>query len=139
MNIPSAIKVDLWPGPLTTDPTFEPTSGYSESFWTAIVGPTALVAARKLYVRAKLGVYEQDLAVLAHELGLVNRFGDPSPSLAKKALNRLCRFHLAKFSHETGVFGLRSQWPLLNTYQVERLPAHLQRLARPPERLREVG
>lgn len=128
--IPWSIKVELWEGPLTTDPTFEPTHRYVEAFWLPVIGPTAIMLARKLYVKGNAGPYVAEIDTLALELGLVLEDGGPRPALVQKSLVRLQVFRLARFDGAT--YSLRSRWPLLNEAQVARLPEHLRKLARPP-------
>jgi hypothetical protein len=114
-----------------TSPAIRPTSGYAETFWLPIIGPTALWCARRLATQLQMGALDVDLEVLAAELGVGRGIGRNSP--IGRTLNRLAGFDLARFDPERAVYAVRLHWPILSERQARRLPQHLAEIARPPE------
>ncbi|MEW6473156.1 MAG: hypothetical protein AB1679_12870 [Actinomycetota bacterium] len=89
----------------------DPRSAYVESFWTPILGPSAVMAARHLSARLEdspEGV-TVSLAVLARQLGLGAGTGRNAPHI--KSLARLTVFGLART--EGDVYALRLAFPPL--------------------------
>jgi hypothetical protein len=100
-----------------------PRSGYVESFWLPILGPSAVVAARHLSARLEAspeGV-TVSLAVLARQLGLGAGTGRNAPLV--KSLARLTVFGLARA--EGDVYALRLAFPPLARRHLRRLAPQL--------------
>jgi len=98
-------------------------------FWLAIVGPSAVVAARFLVdgLEHSPSGYDVDLVALGQALGLPGRGG--SQSKIARTLDRLVAFGLASF-HATSppLYRVRLAWPPLTQRQLARLPAFLAEL-----------
>ena len=101
----------------------DPRSAYVESFWTPILGPSAVMAARHLSGRLE-GSPEGvtvSLAVLARQLGLGAGTGRNAPLI--KSLARLTVFGLAR--SEGDVYALRLSFPPLARRHLRRLAPQL--------------
>jgi hypothetical protein len=101
----------------------EPRSPYVESFWLPVVGPSAVVTARRLAAwleESPQGV-SVSLAVLAHQLGLGTGTGRNAPLV--KTLARLTIFGLAVVRDD--VYAMRLAFPSLTRRHLRRLPSQL--------------
>jgi hypothetical protein len=116
---------------ILTAPAILPTSGYAETFWLPIIGPTALWCARRLATRLQTAQLGVDLELLAVELGVGRGVGRNSPIC--RTLNRLVAFDMARFDPDRAVYAVRLHWPILSERHARRLPPHLAVAARPPE------
>jgi hypothetical protein len=98
-------------------------SGYSETYWLPVIGPTALWALRRLnrWLEGAPRGYPLVLGPLARELGLGNGTGRNSPVV--RSLARLVCFGLAEV--RGGQLMVRRRVPPLAHRHVRRLPAHL--------------
>jgi hypothetical protein len=94
-------------------------SEYVELFWLPILGPSALLALRRL-AECVTGPDSSvvQLAEFARCLGLGTGLGRRAPAV--RALARLVDFHLARV-HD-GHFEIRARVPSLNAKQIRRLP-----------------
>jgi hypothetical protein len=109
--------------PVVEDGGHHPRSQYVETFYLAILGPSALVAARRLaaWLDASPDGFTVPLAVLARQLGLGTGTARNAP--LPKTLARLAGFGLAAVVD--GTYALRLAFPPLTPRQVRRLPLHL--------------
>ena len=101
----------------------DPRSGYVESFWLPILGPSAVMAARHLSAQLEdspEGV-TVSLAELARQLGLGAGTGRNAPLI--KSLARLTVFGLAR--SEGDVYALRLAFPPLARRHLRRLAPQL--------------
>jgi hypothetical protein len=98
-------------------------SGYVETYWLPILGPSAIWAARRLVDRLdtqSVGV-EIPLESLSRSLGLGGGVARNSPVV--RTLTRLVDFGMAATGG--GVYALRRRFPPLTARQVKRLPEYL--------------
>jgi hypothetical protein len=109
--------------PLVEHGGHDPRSQYVETFYLAILGPSALVAARRLavWLDASPDGFTIPLAVLARQLGLGTGTARNAP--LPKTLARLVGFGLAAVIDDA--YALRRAFPPLTPRQVRRLPVHL--------------
>lgn len=91
-----------------------PYSSYADRFWTPILGPTCMLAWRRLVDRHPQA--DVDLAEFAAEIGVPQHFG--------RTLDRLVRFGVASWGSD-GSYWVAAALPELKPRQVERLPASL--------------
>lgn len=101
----------------------DPRSDYVELFYLGILGPSAVVAARRLaaWLEASPDGFGVPPAVLARQLGLGTGTGRNAP--LTKTLTRLAGFGLAAVRDDA--YAMRLAFPPLNPRQVRRLPPHL--------------
>ena len=104
----------------------DPRSGYVESYWLGILGPSTTWLLRRLVagLEAQPGGFDLVLAETARCLGLGDKQGRGSPFI--RALTRLVQFGLAQVQGD-GVLAVRRKVPPLNRRQVARLPESLQK------------
>src|SRR5689334_19924112 len=97
-------------------------SEYVELFWLPILGPSALLALRRLAgCITPTEAAPVPLAEFARCLGLGTGHGRRAPAV--RAVARLADFHLARVREER--FEVRAAIPSLNAKQLRRLPAVL--------------
>ena len=103
----------------------DPRSGYVETYWLGILGPSTTWLLRRLVagLEAEPAGFEMPLADTARCLGLGDKGGRSSPFV--RALTRLVQFGLAQVQGD-GVLAVRRKVPPLNRRQVARLPESLQ-------------
>jgi hypothetical protein len=101
----------------------DPRSTYVESFWTPILGPSAVMAARHLSVQLEDSPegFTVSLAVLGRQLGLGAGTGRNATLI--KSLARLTVFGLAR--SEGDVYALRLAFPPLARRHMRRLTPQL--------------
>lgn len=89
------IRVVPWPDPVADASGFAAASAMVEWCWLPVVGPSGAWAYRRLVsaLAANHGAYDQDLAELAHWLGLGAGVSPNAP--VSRTLLRLVRFGLA--------------------------------------------
>jgi hypothetical protein len=125
----SSLRIEAWHDPLVEAHGHDPRSAYVSQFWLAIVGPSALVAARFLVegLDHSPDGYDVELVALGQALGLPGRGGNQSK--IARTLDRLVAFGLASF-HATSppLYRVRLAWPPLTQRQLGRLPAFLAEL-----------
>ncbi len=97
-------------------------SAYVETYWLALLGPSCVLAARRLvaWLEAEPAGFEISLAALGGMLGLGSGIGRHAPVV--RTLTRLVDFHLANIDH---TFAIRRRFPLLTARQIARLPDHV--------------
>ena len=98
-------------------------SVYVETFWLPLVGPSAVLALRRLsaWLEHEPDGITVSIATLSSCLGLGTGTGRRSP--VARTLARLVDFKIA--SHDGERFLLRRELPMLSVRQIERLPACL--------------
>jgi hypothetical protein len=105
------------------DPTgFDARSAYVETYWLGLLGPSCVLAARRLvaWLEAEPAGFEISLVALAGTLGLGSGIGRHAPIV--RTLTRLVDFHIASIAE---TYALRRTLPPLSARQVARLPDHL--------------
>jgi hypothetical protein len=97
-------------------------SAYVETYWLALLGPSCVLAARRLvaWLDAEPAGFEISLKSLAGTLGLGS--GTGRRAAVVRTLARLVDFHLARVDQ---TFAIRRRFPLLSARQVARLPDQL--------------
>ena len=100
-----------------------PCSNYVEVFYLGFLGPSALVAARRMSAWLELSPvgFTVQTAVLARQLGLGT--GTGRNAALPRTLARLAAFGLAAVVEDA--YALRLAFPPLTPGQVRRLPPHL--------------
>lgn len=101
---------------------FDARSAYVETYWLSVLGPSCVLAGRRLtaWLKAEPDGFELSLVALAESLGLGTGVGRQSPIV--RTMARLADFDLACI---TDTYGLRRPFPPLSARQVARLPDHL--------------
>src|ERR1700688_4896820 len=89
-------------------------SAYVETYWLALLGPSCVLAARRLvaWLEAEPAGFEVSLAALAGTLGLGSGIGRHAPVV--RTLARLVEFHLANIDQ---TFAIRRRFPALSDRQ----------------------
>jgi hypothetical protein len=121
------IRVVPWPDPVADASGFAAASAMVEWCWLPVVGPSGAWAYRRLVsaLAANHGAYDQDLAELAHWLGLGAGISPNAP--VSRTLLRLVRFGLAAVP-STRTLAVRRTAPPLRSSQLDRLNPRLQRV-----------
>jgi hypothetical protein len=134
-DLPPAITLVAWDDPLVEAHCFGPRSGYAETVWLPILGPTASWLYRKLAVLVELGLdgIEIDLADLAVSLGLGERTG--RNSMLSRAIARCVQFQVARWQPD-GCFAVRRALAPVTERRATRLPASVRRFHEQHTRLR---
>ena len=98
-------------------------SVYVETFWLPLVGPSAVLALRRLsaWLEPEPDGITVSIAILSSCLGLGTGTGRRAP--VARTLARLVDFKIA--SHDGERLLLRRELPMLSVRQIERLPACL--------------
>lgn len=98
-------------------------SVYVETFWLPVVGPSAVVALRRLsaWLEHEPDGITVSIAILSSCLGLGTGTGRRAP--VARTLARLVDFKIA--SHDGERLLVRRELPMLSVRQIERLPACL--------------
>jgi len=105
------------------DPTgFDARSAYVETYWLGLLGPSCVLAARRLaaWLEAEPAGFEISLVALAGTLGLGSGTGRHAPIV--RTLSRLVDFHIASIAE---TYAIRRTFPRLSSRQIARLPDHL--------------
>jgi hypothetical protein len=121
-----SLDIRLWPDPVI-DAVGQPvTSSYVETYYLAILGPSATWLLRHLGSMLELHPegFPLNLSQGARRLGIGDRGGRNSPFV--KTVARLVRFSLANLEDEH-TLAVRRRVPPLTRAQVARLPEPLQR------------
>ncbi|MDP9389456.1 MAG: hypothetical protein M3Q48_16460 [Actinomycetota bacterium] len=121
----TTLHIVAWPDPVIDTLGFDPRSGYVESYWLGVLGPSTTWLMRRLAagLDASPAGYTLDLAETARSLGLGDGGGRNSPFM--RALSRCAQFDLAQ-AHGAGTLAVRRRVPPLSRRQVQRLPESLQ-------------
>ena len=125
--IPAQLAVVAWPDPVVDALGFPPHDPYSELVWTPTLGPSAVLAWRRMagtLIHRPDG-YTLDIADLAQALGLGAGTAQHSPIC--RTLRRLAVFGLARFEDES-TYAVRRHIPPASYSQLRRLGPELQRL-----------
>lgn len=118
----SPLRVDVYRDESVEQLGYLVTSAYVEFFWLPIIGPSALLTARRLVTMADTGPATVPLDELAGALGLGRRHEPGSPVV--RTLVRLVYFDLAAVGGDTTFYVRRALGPLPARFR-ERLPASL--------------
>jgi len=105
-----------------TRPGVDARSAYVETYWLGLLGPSCVLAARRLvaWLEAEPAGFEISLAALAGALGLGSGAGLRARDV--RTLARLVEFRLANIDQ---TFAIRRRFPPLSARQNARLPDHL--------------
>ncbi len=125
--IPAQLDVVAWPDSVIDVLGFPPHDPYSEFLATPRLGPSAVLAWRRLagtLIHRPDG-YTVDVVDLAQALGLGAGTGNSAP--ITRTLRRLVAFDLAYFVDE-GTYAVRRRIPPASTSQLRRLSPELRRL-----------
>ena len=106
------IILAVWDDPLVEQLGHGPLSRYCEMCWTPILGPTSLLAYRRLGAMAELGLGGAtiDLVDLAVSLGVGE--GTGRNSIIRRSLERLVAFQAARWDDTSTLAVRRALWPL---------------------------
>jgi len=125
--IPARLSVQAWPDPVVDALGFLPHDPYSELVWTPAIGPSAVLAWRRLagtLIHQPDG-FTLDVAEFAHALGLGAGTARNAP--VSRTLRRLAAFHLARFVDEA-TYAVRRRIPPASSGQLRRLSPSLLRI-----------
>ena len=102
---------------------YRPDSAYVEMYWLPILGPSAVLAARRLnaWAAPHADGFAVSLEELGQCLGVGTGIGRRSPIV--RSLARLIHFGLARIDSDG--YALRREFPMLSARLLERLPACL--------------
>ena len=122
-----SIRVVRWPDPVADASGFAANSAMVEWCWLPVVGPSGAWAYRRLVsaLASNKGAYDQDVAELAHWLGLGGGVSPNAP--VSRTLLRLVRFGLAGVTG-TRTLAVRRTAPPLRSSQLDRLNPRLHRV-----------
>lgn len=121
------IKVRSWVDPLVDDNGHDPRSGYVETFWLGVIGPTATWLLRRLATGLEQSPdgFNLDLSATAKSMGLSYNAGRSSPF--SRALQRCVMFGLAHQLPDGGL-AVRRHIPDVAHRHLRRLPPEVQQL-----------
>ena len=125
-RIPAQLTVVAWPDPVVDALGFLPHDPYSELVWTPTLGPSAVLAWRRMagtLIHRPDG-YTLDIADFGQTLGLG---GTGQHSTVSRTLRRLAQFGLARFQDQ-GTYAVRRRIPPASRSQVSRLNPELLRI-----------
>ena len=122
------LHVIPWRDPVVEAVGYDPRSRYVETYWLAILGPSAILAARRLVtgLDESSGGFTIPLAPFAAQLGVGNRTGLNSPVV--RTLGRIAIFGLASVRGDA--YAVRLAFPPLARRHLCRLPEHLAEIHR---------
>ena len=125
--IPAQLVIEAWPDPVIDALGFVPHDPYSELVWTPALGPSAVLAWRRLAGRLihHPDGFTLDVAELAHALGLGAGIAHNAPVC--RTLRRLAVFGLARFVDDS-TYAVRRRIPPASSSQLRRLSPELQRI-----------
>jgi len=125
----------VWNDPTIGAVGFDPRSPYVEIYWLAVLGPSSILAVRRLadWLDGKPSGIEITLEDLAQSLGLGRSTGRYSPIV--RTLQRLVIFDLAAIAWDS--YALRRTIPPLSVRHQRQLPDDL--AARHDDDLRRLG
>jgi hypothetical protein len=109
--------------PLIDEVGYDARGGYTEAYWLSVLGPSALLALRRLnaYIDLAPEGFRFSVSTFARELGLGHSVGRNAPVV--RTLARLVSFGLAK--PEGDALAIRRNVPPLSRGHLARLPAPL--------------
>ena len=125
--IPAQLTVVAWPDPVVDALGFLPHDPYSELVWTPTLGPSAILAWRRIAGKLidRPNGYALDVADFAHALGLGAGTAHHAPVC--RTLRRLAVFGLARFD-AADTYAVRRRIPPASTSQLRRLSPELRRI-----------
>jgi hypothetical protein len=126
LSVPTdTLSIRPWPDPVIDELGHDPRSGYVETYWLGILGPSTTWLLRRLVagLEASPAGYDLDLADAACRLGLGHKVGRHGPFV--NAMTRLVTFDLAQ-PQGAGVLAVRRKLAPLSRRQVIRLSPALQ-------------
>ena len=126
LTVPTeTLSIRPWPDAVIDELGHDPRSGYVETYWLGILGPSTTWLLRRLVAELERhpAGYELVLADAALRLGLGHKVGRHGPFV--NALTRLVQFDLAQPQGE-GVLAVRRKVAPLTRRQVLRLSDELQ-------------
>ncbi|MEY2567852.1 MAG: hypothetical protein QOE35_2381 [Actinomycetota bacterium] len=126
LTVPTAtLSIRPWPDPVIDELGHDPRSGYVETYWLGILGPSTTWLLRLLVARLERSPagYDLTLAEAATRLGLGHKVGRHGPFV--NALSRLVQFDLAQ-PRGAGELAVRRKVAPLSRRQVMRLDDALQ-------------
>jgi hypothetical protein len=117
------LPVIAWRDPVVEAVGEDPRSGYVETYWLAILGPSATLAARRLVagLEETPDGFTVTLGPFAGQLGLGAGTALNSPVV--RTLGRLVIFGMAAISGDA--YAVRLAFPPLARRHLQRLPEHL--------------
>ena len=127
MPIPAQLTVLAWPDPVIDALGFLPRHPYSELVWTPTLGPSAVLAWRRMAgtLAHRPDGYTLDVAAFAHALGLGTGTAHHSPVC--RTLRRLAVFNLARFVG-ADTYAVRRHIPPASHSHLRRLSSDLRRV-----------
>jgi hypothetical protein len=119
------LRVIPWIDQVVDELGYDPRSDYVETFWLPVLGPSCVVAARRLawWLEGEPGGFDLEPASFARCLGLGDGTGRHAP--VTRTLARLVDFGMARLGVDT--VAIRRRFPPLPARHVERLPERLAR------------
>ena len=123
------LRVEPWTDPVIDEVGHDPRSGYVETFWLPVLGPSATWLLRHLTIRLEEspGGIDLDLEDMARSLGLGERLGPNAPFA--RTLKRCVDFDMAEWRGPR-LLAVRLRLPPLARRHIRRLPESLQAQAR---------
>ncbi len=119
------LRVEPWTDPVIDEVGHDPRSGYVETFWLPVLGPSATWLLRHLTIRLEEspGGIDLDLEDMARSLGLGERLGPNAPFA--RTLKRCVDFDMAEWRGPR-LLAVRLRLPPLARRHIRRLPESLQ-------------
>ncbi len=118
LNLPDPFEAKPWNDPVLDDHGFHPLGVYAETFWLPVIGPSAYLLARRLF----LCPGEWGKGVLASAVGIGHRVEGGGP--LERSLARLEGFGLA--AERDGCLYVRQRWSRVTARMLSKLPQFLQ-------------
>jgi hypothetical protein len=117
------LPVVAWHDAVMESPGFDARSDYVEMFWVPVLGPSCVLAVRRLagWLELYPDGFELPLEPFARSVGLGGGTGRHAPMI--RTLARLVDFAIATITGDT--YALRTTLPALSARQVARLPEFL--------------
>lgn len=113
-----ALTVVAHPKPADGD-VFPVSDHYPDTFWTPLLGPTAMLAARRLdLLLDDWDRLDLDVDDFGEHLGV-------SGDVIRRGLRRLTMFRVADLSLDGQTLQMRRRWPMLTERHIDRLPKSL--------------
>lgn len=117
------LPVTVWSDPATDAAGFEARGDYVETYWLAVLGPSCVLAARRLagWLEDQPAGFDVPLGAFARTLGLGTGTGRHAPII--RTLARLVGFDIASIDGDN--YTVRLAFPPLGSRHVKRLPGYL--------------
>jgi hypothetical protein len=119
------LRVEPWPDPVIDEVGHDPRSGYVETFWLPVLGPSTTWLLRHLAIKLEESPegIELDVEDTARSLGLGERLGPNAPFA--RTLKRCVDFDMAEWRGRR-LLAVRRWLPPLARRHLRRLPESLQ-------------